>query len=187
MAENMTGETDLNTLLRNMSPVLDEGEYIFLTVDGEYGDFDRLDPLGAYREKEGLTLIVLREVVAADSLLEVPETEIFRAITLEVHSSLNAVGLTAAVASKLAAGGISANVVAAYYHDHIFVPAEKAERAMKLLRELSGDGKLDRNPLFHIADHRADLHHDLVVGKVGQFIARSYLACEPQPLHPEYL
>ncbi len=51
----------------------------------------------------------------------------FNQITLTVHSSLDAVGLTAAVATKLASYGISANVVAAYYHDHIFVQTEKAD------------------------------------------------------------
>jgi len=60
----------------------------------------------------------------------------FRQITLTVHSSLAAVGLTAAVATKLASHDISANVVAAYYHDHIFVPAEKAESALLALKEL---------------------------------------------------
>ena len=60
---------------------------------------------------------------------------IFRLITLTVHSSLEAVGLTAVVTNKLAEHKISANVVAAYYHDHIFVPCEKAKKAMEVLRE----------------------------------------------------
>jgi hypothetical protein len=54
-------------------------------------------------------------------------------ITLNVHSSLEAIGLTAAVAGRLALHGISANVVAAYYHDHIFVPTADAERAVVVL------------------------------------------------------
>ena len=62
---------------------------------------------------------------------------VFRCITLNVHSSLEAVGLTAAVSGKLAETGISANVIAAYYHDHIFVPAEKADAALSALNELS--------------------------------------------------
>ena len=60
---------------------------------------------------------------------------LFKLITLTVHSSLKSVGLTAAVTSKLAEYEISANVVAAYYHDHIFVPYEKAKKAMEVLRE----------------------------------------------------
>lgn len=63
--------------------------------------------------------------------------ELFRAITLEVHSSLNAVGLTAAVSGALARRGISANVVAAFYHDHIFVPAGQAQEALETLGALS--------------------------------------------------
>lgn len=61
----------------------------------------------------------------------------FRQITLTVHSSLEAVGLTAAVSTKLAAKGISANVIAAYYHDHIFVQTAKAELALSVLQEFS--------------------------------------------------
>ena len=69
-------------------------------------------------------------------LAELTFESVFRAITLTIHSSLDAVGLTAAVASKLSEKGISANVVAAYYHDHIFVPTQKANSAMKALKEL---------------------------------------------------
>ena len=60
-----------------------------------------------------------------------------RQITLKVHSSLEAIGLTAAMSRALMEAGISANVVAAYYHDHIFVPAADAERAVEALRQLS--------------------------------------------------
>ena len=60
----------------------------------------------------------------------------FCCIVLTVHSSLNAVGLTAAVAGALAAAGISANVVAAHYHDHIFVPSERAVDALAVLEQL---------------------------------------------------
>jgi uncharacterized protein len=63
---------------------------------------------------------------------------LFRRIILQVHSSLDAVGLTAAVSSKLTERGISANVIAAFYHDHIFIPAERAHEAVEALRELVG-------------------------------------------------
>jgi hypothetical protein len=62
---------------------------------------------------------------------------IFKCIALEVHSSLEAVGLTAAVIKKLTEKDISANVIAAYYHDYIFVQAEKADTALSALEELS--------------------------------------------------
>ncbi|WP_175108399.1 ACT domain-containing protein [Pararobbsia alpina] len=41
-------------------------------------------------------------------------------ITLTVNSALEAVGLTAALATALGNSGISCNVVAGAYHDYIF-------------------------------------------------------------------
>jgi len=130
----MSGETDLTILLHNMSPVLHDEEYVFITVDGNYGDYQHLGPLCSYKEKEGLTLIIPKKIA---SIHNMEIDAVFKVITLEVHSSLNAVGLTAAVASKLSADGISANVVAAYYHDHVFVQAEFADRAVKSLKGLT--------------------------------------------------
>ncbi len=90
--------------------------------------------MASFREAEGLTLLVTKE--DADKAGFNYES-VFRGITLTVHSSLEAVGLTAAVSGKLAEEGISANMIAAYYHDHIFVPAEEADAALSALEELS--------------------------------------------------
>lgn len=128
----MFGETNLSKLLRSMSPELMPDEYVFCSVQGEYCDFHELSPLASYREVEGLTLVVTKEAAIANKL---PFESVFRGITLTIHSSLNAVGLTAAVSTKLAEKGISANVIAAYYHDHIFVQVEKAELAIEALGE----------------------------------------------------
>ena len=87
-----------------------------------------------FREPEGLTLILEKQVARHAGL---DFEGVFRLITLMVHSSLEAVGLTAAVSTQLAKRGIAANVVAAFYHDHLFVPADKASLAMDALRELS--------------------------------------------------
>jgi uncharacterized protein len=87
-------------------------------------------------EREGITLIVRK--VDAERYVALFDT-VLRQITLNVHSTLEAVGLTAAVATRLAQHGISANVVAAYYHDHIFVPASDAKRALQALRALQAD------------------------------------------------
>lgn len=131
----MAGETDLSTLLASMKPRLLDEEYVFCTIPGaEYGDFAELTPLASYRESEGLTLVLTRP--SADSA-GLPYEGAFRGITLTVHSSLEAVGLTAAVAGKLAERGISANVIAAYYHDHIFVQADRAAAALEALREFA--------------------------------------------------
>ncbi len=128
----MSGETNLTTLLASMSPSLMTDEYVFCSVQGEYIDFNALSPLASFHEAEGLTLVITKEMALANQL---PFESVFRGITLTIHSSLDAVGLTAAVSAKLATNNISANVIAAYYHDHIFVQTEKAELALKVLNE----------------------------------------------------
>lgn len=133
----MSGETDLQRLLAEMSPVLQAGEYVYCAVEGGAASWVELDPIGLFREAEGLTLILERSRADAAALSYGP---VLRLITLSVHSALEAVGLTAAVSGALTQAGISANVVAAFYHDHIFIPAEDAERATEVLRALSGSG-----------------------------------------------
>ncbi|MFT6897136.1 MAG: hypothetical protein ACJA13_001542 [Paraglaciecola sp.] len=130
----MSAIVELDELLKSMLPQLQEGEYAFCNVPGKVEDYAHLDPLGFFKESEGLTLILLADVARrADIGFEIT----FRQITLTVHSSLEAVGLTAAVANKLTQYGISANVVAAYFHDHIFVPSDKAQQALAALNEFS--------------------------------------------------
>jgi hypothetical protein len=128
----MSGVTDLDELLRLMNPELLEPEFAFCTVSGELADYCQLRPVATFMEHEGLTL-VLPKAAAQRAGLSFEGS--FRQITLTVHSSLEAVGLTAAVAKKLASKGISANVIAAYYHDHIFVQAAKAQAALSALQE----------------------------------------------------
>lgn len=131
----MTGEHNLQTLLNTMSPELIDGEYVFCSFkDKTYGDHEALEPIGAFVENEGLTLIVPRGKADVQG---VDYDSVFRCITLRVHSSLDAVGLTAALSAKLTEHGISANVVAGYYHDHIFVQCDAAQRALAALGELT--------------------------------------------------
>lgn len=131
----MSGETDLGRMLAQMSPRLVDGEFVFLTfTDAGYGDRAELEPVAAVSEAEGLTLVVPRHRADAHGLAY---ESVFRAITLQVHSSLDAFGLTAAFATRLAEHGISANVVAGFYHDHIFVQREAAARALEALESLS--------------------------------------------------
>ena len=130
----MAGETDLSKLLTSLAPNLIDGDFVFCTIrNAHYGDFAELFPIASFREDEGLTLLLTRE--NADKAGFSYES-ILKGITLTIHSSLEAVGLTAAVSGKLAEKGISANVIAAYYHDHIFVQAEKADAALSALNEL---------------------------------------------------
>ena len=128
----MSAERDLNKLLSSISPKLLPKEYVFCTLKGKYGDYANLEPIASFKEEEGLTLVITKES-AISANLEFESS--FRAITLTVHSSLDAVGLTAAISTKLAQKNISANVIAAYYHDHIFVPANRAKEALKALNE----------------------------------------------------
>ncbi|MBE3653061.1 transporter [Vibrio navarrensis] len=130
----MSAITDLDLLLKSMSPKLLDGEYVFCCVDGPLADYLRLEPMATFREQEGLTLVVPRDKAELGGLTF---DGVFCLITLTVHSSLQAVGLTAAFASQLAEHGISANVVAGYYHDHIFVPQEKAHAAIQALESLA--------------------------------------------------
>lgn len=133
----MTGETDLAALLKGMKPVLQPGEVVFATVNPvDLPDWPRLQPLGSFHEREGLTLF-LSPQAASDAGLS--HSAPLRQITLTIHSSLEAVGLTAAISAALTQAGISANVVAAYYHDHVFVPAADAERALAVLQGLTGN------------------------------------------------
>ncbi|TCG08599.1 acetyltransferase [Paraburkholderia steynii] len=124
--------SDLAELLASMRPELNEGAYIFTSVQPDM-DVSRLAPLATFRESEGLTVIV-DELTALREGLPV----LFRAawITLTVHSDLQAVGLTAAVAAALTKADISCNVVAAAFHDHIFVPVERAREALAQLTAL---------------------------------------------------
>lgn len=132
----MTGETNLEKLLANLSPELMDGDYVFCTFrNARYGDYPELEPISAIEEAEGLTLIIPKSKADENSL---DYESVFKGITLSVHSSLDAIGLTAAFSSKLSGSGISANVVAGYYHDHIFVQRELAASALRALQELAG-------------------------------------------------
>lgn len=129
----MAGILAINELLKSMQPVLKQDEYIFCCLAGSLADYVHLNPLATYFEEEGLTLILKAET--ADKAGITYEGK-YSLITLNVHSSPEAVGLTAAVSAKLTEHGISANVVAAFYHDHIFVQADKAHAALNALKEI---------------------------------------------------
>jgi uncharacterized protein len=129
----MTGETNLQKLLQGMKPKLDEGEFVFCTLDSSL-TASALNPLCTFQEDEGTTVIIPKQQ-ADDAAL--PYSVVCAWITLTVHSSLEAVGLTAAVSKALTEANISCNVVAAYYHDHIFVPIKDRQRTMNVLTKLS--------------------------------------------------
>ncbi|MGZ0782702.1 ACT domain-containing protein [Pseudomonas saponiphila] len=129
----MAGETSLTTLLRSMSPQLNDGEYVFCSL-ADHSLLQGAEVLGSFREQEGLTVIIQRQEAERLGLVF---DYVAAWITLNVHSALEAVGLTAAFAGALGRAGISCNVIAGYYHDHLFVGQADARRAMQVLQQLA--------------------------------------------------
>lgn len=129
----MTGEKNLEKLLREMKPVRNDGDYVFCTIS-DTQEIEIKDVLFMFREKEGVTIVIQKELADA---LKLGYSFVATWITLTVHSSLEATGFTAAFSKALADENISCNVVAAYYHDHIFVNKEDADKAIIVLNRLS--------------------------------------------------
>ena len=132
----MSGERDLTTLLQSMKPEMQEGVFVFCTLPEGKAIPASLEPVHIFREREGTAFVVRREEADAAGL---PYQFASRLITLTVHSSLQAVGFLAAITAPLAEAGISVNAVSAFYHDHLFVPVERAEDAQLVLQKLAGD------------------------------------------------
>ncbi|MGW1805616.1 ACT domain-containing protein [Streptomyces sp. NPDC002078] len=130
----MTGETDLQTLLSGMRPELNPGRYVFTMAEG--GVPSGVTPVVTVAEQEGLTLVVPQADADAAGMAY---DYVAGWITLRVHSALASVGLTAAVSRALADAELSCNVVAGFHHDHLFVPYDRAEDAVDVLRQLARD------------------------------------------------
>jgi hypothetical protein len=130
----MGGETDLRKMLKNLEPIHNEGEYVFCRIDKlDHADVSKI--LFFFKEQEGYTVVLEKKL--ADSY-HLKYVFVASWITLKVHSSLEAVGLTAAFSSALAKADVSCNVVAAVFHDHIFVNVSDVTKTMKILNRLSG-------------------------------------------------
>ncbi|SFR64057.1 ACT domain-containing protein [Maribacter stanieri] len=129
----MSGEKNLDTLLKSMKPKHNVGEFVFCKTENlEQINLSQI--IMSFKEEESITIIA--EKAVADKL-DLDYSFIASWITLTVHSSLEAVGLTAAFSKALSENRISCNVVAAYYHDHIFVDKKDTEKAMAILNEFS--------------------------------------------------
>ncbi|MFM2338725.1 MAG: hypothetical protein RL115_1918 [Bacteroidota bacterium] len=129
----MTGEIALAKLIKQMKPELQSGTYIFCSTNN-HPSILLQDAIMMFKEKEGITMVISKEVADKHNI---PYSFVTAWITLTVHSSLEAIGLTAAFSKALADEAISCNVVAGYFHDHIFVNQDKAELAMATLKKLS--------------------------------------------------
>ena len=129
----MSGIKDLTELVRNMTPILNEGEFVFTQLDN-LSLVDRKVTVFEFKESEGTTIVI--EKSKADEL-GLNYDYIASWITLKVNSSLEAIGLTAVFSTKKKKNKISCNVVAGYSHDHIFVSKSTAQKAIKVLQTLS--------------------------------------------------
>lgn len=129
----MSGEKDLQVLLKSMKPELISGDYVFCKVEN-LKDVNINEIEMFFKEKEAITLIIKKEIA---DLLQLEYSIVMSWITLTVHSSLEAVGLTAAFSKALSEHQISCNVVAAFYHDHIFVNKKDIQQAMQILNSFS--------------------------------------------------
>ena len=134
----MPGETNLAVLLRTLKPKLHASTYVWLTVPRHAAKppVPAEEIVLSFIEPEGETLVVPRERAEALGLEYVYPSKM---VTLDVHSSLEAVGFMATISTRLAKEGLSVNPVSGYYHDHLFVKEDEAERAVQLLMELARD------------------------------------------------
>ena len=131
----MAGEKDLQILIANMEPVLNPGEYVFASVLSTE-TIPRALTICEVKEQEGTTVVLAKK--DADQL-DIAYEFVAAWITLNVHSALEAVGLTAAFSNALANSGISCNVIAGFYHDHIFVDVADSEKAMEVLQGMTSN------------------------------------------------
>ncbi len=123
----------LQAMLAEMTPVLAEGRWCFCSLPTHQAAPLVTDALALFREAEGMSLILPAALA--------PDGQPMRQITLSVYSALDGVGLTAAVAGALAAEGIACNMVAAFHHDHAFVPETQAQAALDCLLRLQASAQ----------------------------------------------
>ncbi|MEM9705883.1 MAG: ACT domain-containing protein [Pseudomonadota bacterium] len=129
----MVGETKMQKLIGAMKPALSAGVYVFATVP-HGSPVPVSNALMTFEEAEGKTLIMLSEAAEAAGL---DATFRSRMITLNVHSSLDAIGFLARITDALAKRAIPTNPVSGFFHDHLFVPEDRADEAMAALSALA--------------------------------------------------
>lgn len=129
----MTAEKKLSKLIASMTPTLTPEVYVFATVERDF-NCKGLTPRMQFLEEEGMTLILPKHEAETIGIhYEFP----CHMITLNIHSALDAVGFLATITKKLASLNMGVNPVSGFYHDHLFIPEDRAEDAMTALKELS--------------------------------------------------
>lgn len=133
-SDTSPSECSLEELISTMQPTLQGPAMVFVTLPPGTQCPAYVQPIMTFREVEGQTLILTAAEAQEAGL---PSTYVCRMITLNVHASLEAIGFLAAITARLAKAKLSVNPVSAYYHDHLFVPQDRAREALNILREMA--------------------------------------------------
>ncbi len=112
--------------------ILNKGEYVFCSII-DINKISMNNIICSFKESEGYSIIISKEEATSNNL---PFYFISAWITLNIDSTLDSVGLTSSFSRELTKAGISCNVIAAYHHDHIFVPYLDKHKAMKILSDM---------------------------------------------------
>lgn len=135
----MSGEKNLEILLSSMTGTLVDDVFVFVTLKDKPLPAN-IRPRLMFEEEEGTTYILRKQDAEAEGIAyEFPS----RMITLNIHSSLEAVGFMARIATALAKENMGVNPVAAFFHDHIFVPDGREQDALRVLSEISAEAAQD--------------------------------------------
>ena len=130
----MPGQTDLKKILESIDPYLVDESFIFMTTDQSLSSISNtLNPIASFMENEGLSLVITQATADKNAITY---DSVFSCISLGVHSSLESYGLISIISRELTQNNISTNVFSGYYHDHIFVQSEKADKALEIISKI---------------------------------------------------
>ena len=130
----MSGQTDLKKILESIDPYLVDESFIFMTTDQSLSSISNtLNPIASFKENEGLSIVITQATADKNAITY---DSVFSCISLGVHSSLESYGLISTISRELTQNNISTNVFSGYYHDHIFVQSEKADKALEIISKI---------------------------------------------------
>jgi hypothetical protein len=130
----MPGQTDLKKILESIDPYLVDESFIFMTTDQSLSSISNtLNPIASFKENEGLSIVITQATADKNAITY---DSVFSCISLGVHSSLESYGLISTISGELTQNNISTNVFSGYYHDHIFVQSEKADKALEIISKI---------------------------------------------------